>query len=341
MKPFIKDFVYVLPEEYETLHLSKLANETGSFSKFTNDPKHPFHPKRSDSKIMRADVIASIIKLSEFFERLGIREEEHLDMSLYIANACFLEETNRYIERINKILDTFTIEDKESQAKVLYKYLPPLSALETLNNSTMSFVAQYLNIHGNNSTYGTSSYSSYMVFHAGINDILLKQANHVLLGGSNVACSYSGLYNWNKFPEHQGWKESSCASYLLLQNHAESALAQISTWKTNDLVPSLIHKPKYPDFKQFFKELEPIDQLVYSGAYQDSDHERMQEALDGIAPEMFSCFDTFGNMGSSNMSMNVCKAVELIQADKAERVGALDYDLFGRVSYLEIQAVKP
>ena len=81
-----------------------------------------------------------------------------------------------YLTKISNEIKKFTKETTdEEKVKKIYRASPPLVALETLTNSTMSFIAQYAGFKNENTTFGNTSISAYYAIKQALNALKNKK----------------------------------------------------------------------------------------------------------------------------------------------------------------------
>ena len=75
----------------------------------------------------------------------------------------------------------------EHKIRKIYRSCPPLIALETLTNSTMSYVAQYSGLKFHNATFGNTSQSFYMAINEAVMMLNKKNINRAIVGATNCS----------------------------------------------------------------------------------------------------------------------------------------------------------
>ncbi len=338
MSVYIRSYHYQLPDSFEDKCISEKEGVIGKFGRLSTDTSHPFYPRRSDAKIMRKDVIASIIVINEMLEKFNFSKDVLAEMGLFVANGSFFEEGNKNMQRAIKALRNITgVRDKTVQLKQVYKSVSPLTALETLTNSTMSFISQYSGIKGNNSTFGTTSYGGFAALEAGIQNIILRQSKFSMVGGANGSGIYSALNYLRFYKEVDDWVESEVSSFLLLQKDKEKAIARISDYKTAAIVPSLLERIKNNSWASFLKGTQP-EIVVHSGGFTKKEINNNIEVLDGLGVRSYSWNPEYGNFGAASLMMNLAKATQFIE-EGCGVAAVLDRDPYGREVYVQLTKV--
>lgn len=341
MSVYIRTYNYKLPDSFEEKYISHERDIKGRFGCFDIAKSHPLYPERSDAKIMRVDVIASIIVIIEMLQKMDYSEVVLEEMSLLVANGAFLEEENKHMRRIMKTLQNISeIENQTEKLAHVYRSVPPLTALETLTNSTMSFIAKYTGIKGNNTTYGNTSYGGYAALTKGFDDVLNGNANCALAGGANGSGVYAALAHLNFCDVTEGWTESAACAFIVLQNDATDAVAEITTYQHDKVVPSLFSSNKRRNWKAFFEDRKDTEMVIYSGGFTPDEFNNNKKEVAQIAGQHFSWNDEYGNLGAAAIPMNVVKGIQYIEEGKCNIVDVVDRDVYGRETYLQLSKSK-
>lgn len=330
----IKAIKYKLPNRFEILEISQKHNIAITSGVLDPEKKSIFYPSRSDEKIMRTDVVSAIIGILEMLEELQINDNERERMALFVANSIFIEENNKNLKRalsvLNKLNDFST---QEQRIHAIYKNTPPLLALETLTNATMSFISKYTGIKGGNTTFGSTSHSAYEALEESVYQLESKQVNNVLVGGSNCSGLYSFLTFSNFYKNTADWKESACASFLVLGNEGN---VKISMLRHNFAIPSLEVKSTLRTWKNFFNDISPSF-IVYSGGFTASVFKENEKEVKAICPNYFSWEKEYGNLGATAIFMNLAYAHEIIKEGITNIVDVLNRDVYGRETHIRIE----
>ncbi|MGB0390473.1 MAG: hypothetical protein ACPGD5_02815 [Salibacteraceae bacterium] len=296
----------------------------------------PNYPSRSDEKIMRQDVKASILIINEMIESAGL-QKNIVNVPLYVANGAFVENVDRHLNRIVNVYKTIEQGSNEAEKiRKIYRASPPLVALETLTNSTMSFIAQYTGIKGNNATFGNTSISAIHAIQEAEN--ALQDTPLAIVNSSNCSGDYSYLTNSSVLGYDEHWKESTGVACLLLGNEeggSQNSLAKICSVKNSFKIPNIETKGIKRNWVEIMID-DGADALVHSGAYSLHTHEKDVEYSQNLNSSSFSWFDSYGNMGPSNVVFGIIKAVNFIE-EGAQVVDVLDRDVFGRESLIRIE----
>ncbi len=333
---FISAVNYQLPKRFEEILLFSPNKQKIIVGGLDVDKKNKYYPARSDEKIMRTDVIASIISISNLLEKLELTEEDKLDMSLFVANSIFIEESNKNMKRafsvLNRIKEFGTVEQKLA---TIYKNVPPLLALETLTNATMSFISQYTGIKGNNTTFGSTSHSGFDALEEAFLQIENNQTEKALVGGSNCSGIYSFLTYQNFYKNTDGWKESACSSFLVLGDSGDVKITKIDH---NFIKLSIKGLRKNRMWGDFFRDKSP-EFIVYSGGFIQDDFVQNEKEVKSICNDFFSWEREYGNLGSASLFMGIAHGYNLIKSGRNKTVDILNRDVYGRESHIRIEKV--
>ena len=329
----ITAFRYKLPSQFKMLEVSPAHNKKMYTGVLIPDKNNPYYPSRSDEKIMRTDVVSAIILILEMLNELAIDSAERNEMALFVANSIFIEENNKNLNRalsvLNK-LEEFVTDKQKIQA--IYKNTPPLLALETLTNATMSFISKYSEIKGQNTTFGSTSHAAFEALEEAVYQVKSNN-NTVLVGGSNCSGLYSFLAYQNFYKDTSVWKESACASFMILGNKGK---IKISKLQHNYKLPALGVQKTTRNWKAFFKDISP-DFIVYSGGYTAAVFTKNEKEVEQICTNYFSWEKEYGNLGSAAIFMNLAYGVELIEKGISQTVDILNRDVYGREAHIRLE----
>lgn len=324
----ITRFNSILPANFRLIQASAEQNLSFLSGELATDRSSPFFPERSDEKIMREDVKAAVIAVQEMMQDYPESLLEETD--LYVANGVFIEDTGKQLQRVidiyRQVEENFPEEEK---VRRLYQATPPLLALQTLTNSSMSFISQYAGIKGNNTTFGNTSQSA---FHAIQKAAFALQSGseRVLVCASNCAGAVSFLTFQSFFEEKENWKESAAAACLFFESDAKAkSLCRITGMKTNN-------RPQNSDlFSEFSSD--DINTIIFSGAFTEAAYQKDLTRFNSTGKKLFSCFPEYGNLGSANLIMSIIKGIELLQSDPESKIAIVDRDPYGRESYIRME----
>lgn len=324
----ITRFNCILPANFRLIQASAEKNLSFLSGELVPDRSSPFFPERSDEKIMREDVKAAVIAVQEMMN--GYSESLLEDTDLYVANGVFIEDTGKQLQRVidiyRQIEDNFPEEEK---VRRLYQATPPLLALQTLTNSSMSFISQYAGIKGNNTTFGNTSQSA---FHAIQKAAFALQSGteRVLVCASNCGGAVSYLTSQSFFEEKENWKESAAAACLFFETDLNAAaVCRITGMKMEN------HPEHSNALSQFIAD--EITHIVFSGAFTEEQYRADLNAFQSTGKQAFSYFPEYGNLGSANLIMSVIKGIELLQSNEESIIALVDRDVYGRESYIRIE----
>jgi len=328
---------YKMPNHFKVLEVSPMHNKKMTTGVLTPNKNSPYYPSRSDEKIMRTDVVSSIVGILEMLNELKIGTSERNKMALFVANSIFIEENNKNLNRALGVLNRLEeyITDKQ-KLQAIYKNTPPLLALETLTNATMSFISKYSEIKGQNTTFGSTSHAAYEALEESIYQIASKNIDKVVVGGSNCSGLYSFLAYQNFYKNTKSWKESACSSFMVLGN---KGTVKISLLQHNYKLPSLEKQKLTRNWNSFFKNTTPHF-IVYSGGYTVEDFNNNENEVKDICKNYFSWENEYGNLGAAAIFMNMAYAYQLIEKGKVQTVDVLNRDVYGREAHIRLEKAK-
>lgn len=341
MHNYVLAYNYQLAQEFVTLDVSSIRNSSFTAGKLKLDSQSPYYPGRSDEKIMRDDVIASIISIKKMLAEARTRGIELPESTvLFVANGAFMDNPEIHLRRIPDVYRSFTPEmTEEEKIKQIYIASPPLLALETLTNGTMSFISQYAGIKGHNTTFGNTSQAGFYALEEATQTLQRTAEKNALVCACNSGGSYSFLTNSTVLGKERGIKESAATANLILKNAAqkpENALCKITSIKSSLVVPSLGKNKIDRTWKNLISD-KTADALIFSGAYDQVDYELDLAYCKSITQNTFSYFPEYGNMGPANSVIGIIKAIELIDQKNAETVNVFDRDVYGRESLIRLE----
>ncbi len=319
--PFDLDGFFVeMPEKQEVF--------PGHFCRFrephiANDVK--FYPKMSDIKVMRTDVVASVISCLELFENLQIQDSEKLNMALLVANSNFIDNENLTFESLAPSIEMMNtvLSDAEKNHQFGVS-ISPLLPLKTLTNSTESFIAQYCKISGPNSTYGSTSVSPFQALEDAITFLELDQCTSALVGGSNFAGTFSYSMNYQQIPKSDTYLESTASSFIFIETlenaekHGRKPLAKIVDLHFNEPLAS------------------QDNLIVFGGAFNNLHYKQLLEKYNHL--NIHSWYPSLGNLGAASMGFGITYALKKFDQG-VSRICIFEENIFGNSASLTI--VKP
>ncbi len=339
MNCYLVGYKYHLPDTFVEQKVSALAHTSYLSGRLNVNRDSPFFPSRGDEKIMREDVKASLILLNELLEELKITSELETT-SLFVANGTFIENTEKNDSRMSNMYKNFLAGMSQAEkSRKLYQTIPPLLALETLTNSTMSFLSQYTKLRGQNTTFGNTSIAGFFAVKEAVKS--LDKNNYALACSSNAGGDYSFLTNSSIVGFEENWKESAAVSCLYFSNKIEENLppfCEITKIVNGTDLPVLENNiidrrwgKLLPDFN--------ADLIIFSGAFSIGTCLKDKAYLEKFNPNTFSLFEEFGNLGVANLSAGIIKGVEKLRLGSSI-IDIVDRDIYGRESLVRIENVK-
>lgn len=337
MEVYIVGIKNHVSSQFETEVVSQSLGKTFRSGTLVLATESPYYPKRGDEKIMRQDTKASIILVNELLAECGEGLERN-EMGLYVASGVFIENFEKHIGHLMTVFEH--IKDTKEEAEKLqniYRASPPLLALQTLTNSTMSFIAQYTGIQGNNATFGTTSSAGFDAILEGMNEAFYNQ-KPVLVATCNAAGVYSYLMNSTLYPTQENWFESAAVGGLILSpKPTENAICKITLAQNSMQLPDLNSRVIHQNWEELLHDLSS-DALFYSGAYTQAIQTLDHNCLSTLHKYATSSYEQIGNVGPVNLFISIEKAVRQIKAG-AKKIDLIDRDIYGRLSHLIIEAI--
>lgn len=340
MHNYIVACTHKLPTLFEQKTVSSVQNLSFCAGKLELDLNSPYFPARGDLKIMRDDIVVTIIAIKELFAELGYSDERIENMPLFVANGAFVDQPEKHLNRIPQIYASFTpgmtTEDKMEK---MYRMSPPLLALETLTNSSMSFIAQYTGMKGQNTTFGNTSMATYQALSQALVELNLNPFLPLMVSAANCGDTYSYLTNSGVIGVQEDWRESAAVANLILVQSNEvpqAAKCKLTVLKSSSKIPDL--ETQITERK--WNELMPdtmADFLLFSGAYSRKENDLDEAFCQTLNSNTFSLFTHFGNLGAANSAIGITKGIDLLN-EGYQVIDIIDRDLYGRESLIRIEA---
>ncbi len=340
MHNYVLAYDYQLAQHFEVLEVSRVRQSSFTAGKLKLDTESPYYPSRSDEKIMRDDVIASILSIKKMLSDAVTKGLEiSPSTALFVANGAFMDNPEKHLRRIPEVYQSFTPEmSEEEKIRQIFMASPPLLALETLTNGTMSFIAQYTGLKAHNTTFGNTSIASFYALEEAIQTIQNSSAKMALVCACNSGGSYSFLTNSTILGKETGMKESAATANLILKNSVEKpahALCKITQAKSSLTIPSLGENKIERTWNKLHTDGRS-DAIIFSGAYDQLDYESDLAYCKTMSEKTFSFFPICGNVGPANLLAGIIKAIEFINQN-AHTVDVFDRDVYGRESLIRLE----
>ena len=334
MNVYIKGFDAVFPNNFELESFSNEFDHSFTNGTINAEFNSEFTPNRSDEKIMRRDIKISVVSILRLLKKIGLEDPEVLEKTaLFVANGSFIEDTEKYMNKISVYKNISDDLSEEEKMYKIYRASPPLLALETLTNSSMSFIAQYAGVKYHNTTFGTSSLSAYYALKEAIGSIKSDLNEQAIVCASNSGGGYSFLSNSAVVGYKKGWKESTAVGNIILSSTKGSSVCKISMMSSGTRIPNL----KDQTIRRDWSSLVPEDSefVIFSGAFCEETNESDRLYCENNFKYSRSLFDDYGNMGSSNLVMGIIQGIQLLN-EGMPFVDIIDRDLYGRESHVRI-----
>jgi hypothetical protein len=305
------------------------------------DRQSPFYPQRSDEKVMRPEVIAATMGVCELFQDLGLATSPKSDIPLFVAGGLTLE---RHIGDGDWFAKAFQATRDcpggDELNRRLSQFTPPLLALRTLTNATSSFIAQQTGVAGDNTTFGNTSLSGFYALKEGFDAVGSGTSTMAVVGGASRGGLASYFMYRNFFDDNSGWKESTASAFLLLESESSLRargalpLGELTELRSSGTPPVLTGRDTMAPFGAFALNGADASLAVYSGAFCQSEHERLGAAVSGSWARAVSIFESLGNAGASNIFLDILTGLAL--AGPRATVDCLDRDPYSRDSLVRI-----
>ena len=316
---------------------------SGYFGSLDLDAASPYYPDRQDLKIMRKDIVASVICIGELLEENGMVREDLKHIPLFIANGMVVDKLYDKNNRLARLFfEAIRLESNRGKNIKLFKTVPPLLALQTLTNATESYVAQYSGIAGNNTTFGNTSISAYYALLEGFRNIESGKSNMAIVGASNSSGIYSN-YTFRQFTDMTSvWRESPCSVFLLLESaesmklRQKTGLCEMVELKSSNNIPVLFESSPEKPYGSLIDEING-ELTVFSGGFTEADYEKERQEVRSKSKNSFSWYSKLGNLGAGAVLMNIVTAVALMKSSSVALADCLDHDPYLRTSLVRLK----
>lgn len=339
MSVSILGYHQILPSNFRVQLVSQIENLSFISGELELDRASAFFPGRSDEKIMRTDVVASIISINTLFENFKITEPFD-NYALYAATGVFIEKIENHTRHLIRAYEELNEESTPAEiTKKLYRGSPPLLALQTLTNSVMSFISQYTGIKGNNATFGTTSVSGFYALQEAYNTSWFDGTNSVVCA-ANVAGAHSYLMNSPMYGDKSDWRESAAVGCLLIgKSKSETpACCKITHVKNNAVKNHLQNELIQRNWAEMIPDIS-ADMVLFSGAFNTAEQKLDKNYCEKHWTLSDSLFDEFGNMGAANVINSVIRGIQLLEKGY-NKIDIVDRDIYGSESFVRIEKNK-
>lgn len=276
------------------------------------DPTDPHYPKASDLKVMRDDTIASVICARRILDRAAFASEITDNMGLMVANSNFIDngvlEFETIAQAIAELQKSNTAEEKN---RSLGAGVSPLIPLRTLTNGAESFIAQYTQINGENTTYGSTCIATGHATMDACTLIEMGVSDACLVGGSHFANVFSFLNQYLLLDANAGYKESTSACYFLLESvdHAQ---------KLGRKVLAFIDGIQ---FNQWPESSANVDLVFVGGAFTLSDSDiQIRKCAEHCSAKTISLFTITGSLGCAELGVLLSMAIQELSSQQTAMI---------------------
>jgi hypothetical protein len=332
MKAFIHGINVAHPDSFELENVTSLNARSFYSGSLTLDPSSPYFPVRSDQKIMRSDTKMAVMLVQEMLADKNINLSE---TGLFVASGAFIEDLNKHLGHLIRVFENIKASETEAEKlRNIFKASPPLLALQTLTNGTMSFIAQYTGIKGNNATFGTTSLSGIQAIEEAC-FVSEYENNAAVAVASNVGGEFSFMSNVTLSDEQEKWKESAAAATVLIGPEKEDSVCKISAINYSEKLQSLNEKSKTNNWSELLID-DKAEVIIHSGAYTTSQNNKDVAYCQELDASTVCEFEKLGNLGTANVFSSIMKGIELLQRG-AKTIDILDRDIYGRAGMIRIE----
>ena len=322
-----------LPYKIESLPLNNAQTETifnqykVRFRQGQINLDHPFYPKPSDLKVMRDDTVASVICAQLLMDYADFPDIVKDEMSLMVANSNFIDngilDFNSIAQAISEVQKANTAEEKN---RSLGAEVSPLIPLRTLTNGAESFVAQYTQIKGESTTYGSTCISTGHALDDAMSLFKLGLAQTAMVGGSHFANVFSFLNHYLLLSDCEEYAESTSASFFLIEtaSHANLKGHEVLLWIENLL------------FNQWPVITEKVSRVYCGGSFTKGDSDSLLlRCQKQFSLEAITLFPFLGSLGCSELGFLL--ALADIQLGQGESALIYMEDVFGKFLCLTVK----
>ncbi len=287
--------------------------------------------QRKDQKILSLDLKSALVTLKNMMENTK---------GIELESTAVLTCTSLSFDRIqNDILDFCDglLKDWRENGKLeVESSLSPLMGLKALTNSANSYISQYMGMHGENTTFGNTSYDTWGAIDTAIEMIQSGKTKSALVGAMNATGELSALtYLPLVSPKEEKWVENTGSSFLLLESKPrDNESIELAKSFSNSIIPSLKAKSK----KNYESISGEIKKVIHSGGIADSHYEKEFSTLE-VNHNVKSWYPIIGPTGVCAPILNVIAgALELNQ--NKDDILCLDRDVYGRESGIQLRGLK-
>ena len=325
------------PDTFESETVSAIFDTHFEAGRLSLERNSEFFPQRSDEKIMRVDIKSAIISIQNLIKETGLTAEDLNSSDIYVANGAFIEDIEKFYSKLTNVYKNLAPDTTEEQKfHKLYRASPPLVAVETLTNSSMSFISQYAGIKGRNTTFGTTSISAFYALKETLNSLTNKDTKYVFVCSANCGGSYSALSNTSTIGYKESWKEGAAVANLIFSNDAkENAICEVTHLKSSTSIPNFETRPINRNWKSLIPD-NTADLLIFSGAFDNETFEEDKYYCSSLNDNTVSLFPDYGNMGASNILMGILHGTAKFSSN-LRIIDVVDRDLYGRESLVRIK----
>jgi hypothetical protein len=299
------------------------------------DRASPFYPSRSNEKVMRREVIAATMGVSELIQDIDLPPLAKADVPLFVASGMSFERQGCDVDWFSKVVRAMNeCSSTRERNKRLGQVTPPLLALRTLTNATSSFIAEQTHVTGNNTTFGSTSIGGFYALKEGFDAVRSGQCPMAVVGGASRGGIASYFIYRNFFPDPSGWKESIATVFLLLESgsgiraRGAEPLCELTVLRSTGVPPSLARDDDSIPFRRFAEYGRSASLAVYSGAFCTNEFVRLTSAVGESWTRAESLYGALGNCGVSNIFLSVLTGIAL--SNSPGPVDCLDRDPYSR-----------
>ena len=295
----------------------------------------PDFPSKKDSKVMRNEIVASVVALKRLVKRLRLDPSDLSEAPLYIATSIPAHSLEEEISRLLKAMDVPDVwVDQEKRNRLLFSTTNPMTGLQVLSNANSCFAAENCGARGNNATFGDTSNAGFLALEEAWFDISEGRSTYAIVGVGASCGRASQLSLRGLAGKAELQAETEAAVFLVLGNQESMeairghAPIRIKHLEQKPCIPSIIEQD---DGHSCFKNDDDGDAFnVYSdplGYYPVTGRGRLNLS------------NVIGNLGAASLLCGIAFAQNQLAIRKHVAVVCRDKDVYGREARVELEAL--
>jgi len=303
----------------------------GNFRISESDPNYP---SKKDAKVMRNEIVASVITLKRIVQRLRLDPDELRDTPLYIATSIPAHSLEEEIDGLLKSMDDPELwVDQEKRNRLLFSMTNPMTGLKVLSNANSCFASENCGARGNNATFGDTSNAGFLALEEAWFDISERRSTYAIVG-VGASCGRASQLSLRGFAgKNELQTEIEAAAFLVLGSRdrmeamRDHVPIRIKHLEQKPLVPSIF---KQDDGHSIFETGNDGDAFnIYSdpfGYYPATGRDQLNLSND------------IGNFGAASLLCGIAIAQSHLNARNGVAAVCRDRDVYGREARVELEA---